>query len=279
MENTLFNYIDILKAQLEIRSSKNASYSLRAFARDLELAPSRLSEILNKKKGLSEKAAKDLANKIGLNEKEKEYFILSAKALHSRSTKEKTEASKELKEKLSPESVSRQLELVEFEQAHNWYHMAILELIELDECEHTVEWFAKKLRLKKAIVKNALERLEKIRWIVCDKGIYRATFESSTTSYDIPSDAIKKYHEEILKKAEQSLYLDEVHQREFLNMTLAFSKDQMKEAKEAIRLFQKEFANKFYSQETQKDSVYQLSVQLFRLDANINQSELLTKEV
>jgi uncharacterized protein (TIGR02147 family) len=86
----------------------------------------------------------------------------------------------------------------------------------------------------------------------------------------VPSNAIKKHHDEMLKKAEESLYTDDISQREFLNMTLAFSKKQMKEAKMAIRLFQEDFAKKFYSKESQKDSVYQLSVQLFRLDSNIN---------
>jgi uncharacterized protein (TIGR02147 family) len=148
--------------------------------------------------------------------------------------------------------------------------MAILELMELNDCEHTDSWFAKKLRLKKIVVSNALERLENIGWIVFDNGIYKATFNSSTTSFDVPSNAIKKHHDEMLKKAEESLYTDDISQREFLNMTLAFSKKQMKEAKMVIRLFQEDFAKKFYSKESQKDSVYQLSVQLFRLDSNIN---------
>lgn len=269
MKNIKFNYIDILNEQLEARSAKNNNYSLRAFARDLELNPSRLSQILSKKKGLSEKGAEALAEKLGLNDREKEYFILSAKAQHSRSLKVKTEAQNSLSEKLSPKKHSKRLELHDFEQAHNWYHMAILELIELKDCEHTIEWFAKKLKLNKIIIKNALLRLEKIGQLVLENNTYRASFQESETTNDIPSAAIKKYHEEILKKAEQSLFIDDVHNREFLSMTLAFSQQQMKEAKMAIHSFQKEFAEKFYPKSQEKDSVYQLSVQLFRLDSNL----------
>lgn len=273
MKEIKFNYIDILNEQLEARSARNSSYSLRAFARDLDLNPSRLSQILSKKKGLSEKGAIELAEKLGLTEREKEFFILSANAQHARSLKAKNEASSSLDEKLRPEVNKKSFDLHEFELAHNWYHMAILELVELKDCQHTVEWFAKKLKLKKLIVKNAIERLEKIGWLILEDGAYRASFQESETTNDIPSASIKKFHSEMLEKAEQSLTLDNVQDREFSNMTLAFSQNQMKEAKEAIRLFQKEFADKFYPKSEDKDSVYQLSVQLFRLDSNLTTME------
>lgn len=273
MKNIKFNYIDILKQQLEMRTAKNANYSLRAFARDLGLSPSRLSEVMNKKKGLSAMAATLLADKLGLTEKEKDFFLLSVKAQHARSSKDKTEATDILDKKLIPAKKNKQLEAREFEQAHNWYHTAILELTELKDCQHTVEWFAKKLKLKKVIVKNAIERLEKIGWLVNIDGVYKSVDEQSETTFDIPSNAIKKYHEEILKKAEHSLMTDSVLEREFLNMTLAFSQDHMTEAKEAIRAFQKDFADKFYPKQQDRDSVYQLSVQLFRLDSNLETKE------
>jgi uncharacterized protein (TIGR02147 family) len=274
MKTKQFNYIDILKHQLELRSAKNSSYSLRAFARDLDLNPSRLSEILSKKKGLSLSAANLLADKLGLNAEEKEFFLLSVNAQHSRSLKVKDQALATLTEKLTPEKKIKQLEQQEIEQAYNWYHTAILELTELKDCEHTVEWFAKKLKLKKVIIKNALERLEKIGWLKMEDGIYKSSYIESETTFDVPSSTIRKYHEEVLKKAEQSLLTDSILEREFLNMTLAFSQEQMKEAKEAIRSFQKDFADKFYPKEKAKDSVYQLSVHLFRLDSNLEAKEL-----
>lgn len=269
MKKIIFNYIDILNEQLEVRSAKNSSYSLRAFARDLELSPSRLSQILNKKKGLSEEAAVALAEKLGLSDREQSYFVLSAKSQHSRSLKVKAEATKDLKDIMSPKLKSMPINNREFELAHSWYHMAILELMELRDCEHSPEWFAKKLNIKKIIVKNALERLEKIGWIKLQNGSYCANFEANESPNDLPSDAIKKFHDDMLKKAEAALFTDDINHREFQNMTLAFSLAQMQEAKEAIRSFQKEFAKKFYPDTQERDSVYQLSVQLFRLDSNL----------
>lgn len=267
MKNNDYNYIDILNNELEERSAKNASYSLRAFARDLNMNASRLSEILNRKKGISEKAANEVAKTLNLNEKEKEFFVLSATSQHSRSNKSKKEAALNLKTQLK--SKAHNITLEEFERAQNWYHFAIMELIELKDCKHTTEWFAKKLKLQKIVIQSALERLQSLGWIKFENGKFIARDNESESTYDIPSNAIKKYHEEILTKAGQSLFTDDIKDREFLNMTLAFSQDQLEEAKASIRAFQKEFAEKFYDPKKDKDSVYQLSVQLFRLDTKL----------
>lgn len=269
MKNEKYSYIRVLKEQLEFRVAKNTHYSLRAYARDLEINASRLSEILNNKKGLSEDAAQKIAHKLGLTQKETELFILSAKALHARSLKEKKAAQLALKNKLDTLKSIQKLSADEFELANNWYHLTILELLELDECDHSLEWFSKKLKLNKTTIKAALERLQKIGWIKSKNGKFTASHEQSETAYDVSSNSHKKFHDEMLKRAEHSLFYNDVNEREFLNMTLAFSTKQMIEAKASIRQFQKDFAEKYYSAEKSKDSVYQLSIQLFRLDSDL----------
>lgn len=55
------NYRFFLKRELNARKARNAAYSLRSFARDLEMPSSKLSEVLNSKCGLSQKSAEKLA--------------------------------------------------------------------------------------------------------------------------------------------------------------------------------------------------------------------------
>ena len=95
------DYRDILQCEFEARRARNAFYSLRSFARDLELPPSSLSEVLNRKKGLSLKAAQRILGKLQLDEEEQKTFLLSVGANHSRSKSEKNSAQKKLKEHLS----------------------------------------------------------------------------------------------------------------------------------------------------------------------------------
>jgi uncharacterized protein (TIGR02147 family) len=72
------DYRDILKNQLQKRQKMNPRYSLRAFAKKLEISPSKVSEIISGKKRLSAERAEDIAQRLDLRGKEHELFVLSA---------------------------------------------------------------------------------------------------------------------------------------------------------------------------------------------------------
>lgn len=78
----------------------NPKYSLRAFANALDLEPSKLSEILSGKKGLSAERAEKICARLRLQGLAKDVFILSVQSQHSRIKKQKDEATKKLKELL-----------------------------------------------------------------------------------------------------------------------------------------------------------------------------------
>jgi hypothetical protein len=52
----------LLEQELARRQSRNLRYSLRAFARDLQLSPSFLCQILAAKRGFSAKSAERISN-------------------------------------------------------------------------------------------------------------------------------------------------------------------------------------------------------------------------
>ena len=54
---------DILKKELTQRQSNNPAYSLRAFARFLEISPATLSQIISGKRGVSVKRLDHIMNK------------------------------------------------------------------------------------------------------------------------------------------------------------------------------------------------------------------------
>lgn len=82
--NKNIEYREILSREFQKRRERNANYSLRSFARDLDLAPSRLSEILNYKQGLSQEKAKEVCQALPISNYEKEVFLLSVQASHAR---------------------------------------------------------------------------------------------------------------------------------------------------------------------------------------------------
>jgi uncharacterized protein (TIGR02147 family) len=256
------DHVQTLRAELKFRRERNPGYSLRSFGRDLGLAPSALSSLLNGKKGLSEEKAAGIAQKMGLSESEREFFLLSARASHARKKTERLGAEAELTSRKN----SHLMKESELALAQGWHHQAILELTELKACEHSVEWFAKRLNLSTAETAAAVARLTKLGWLKLEKGRYSANWASTEISSDLPSSAIKGFHRQILAKADEALLNQDLAAREFQSTTFAFDAKKMKEAKQAIRAFQRKFAHQFYSASKAKNSVYQISVQFFRLD-------------
>jgi uncharacterized protein (TIGR02147 family) len=256
------DHLSILQAELKIRRERNSAYSLRSFGRDLGLAPSALSSLLSGKKGLSEKKAASIAKKIGLGEAEQEMFLLSARARHARRKAARAGAEAELANRRS----SHQIEEREIALAQNWYHQTILELTELKDCAHSIEWFAGRLGLSLAETRAGIERLQKLGWLTREKGQYKAKWTTTTASSEIPSQAIKGFHRQILAKADQAILRQDLAAREFQSTTIAFDTRKLKDAKKAIRDFQQKFSQEFYLASKTKNSVYQISIQFFRLD-------------
>ena len=93
---TPVTYQTVLRDELEYRKSRNPGYSLRAFARDLSMAPSSLTEVLGGAKGISLPKARKLARKLGLREDLREIFVLSARAQHARAAVDRETAVKQL---------------------------------------------------------------------------------------------------------------------------------------------------------------------------------------
>ncbi len=81
------DYRKILRDELARRVRQNPHYSLRAFARDLQIVPSRVSESLNNKQGLSRKAAEKIAARLRMPADKANLFLDLVTACHARSPK------------------------------------------------------------------------------------------------------------------------------------------------------------------------------------------------
>jgi hypothetical protein len=81
---------DILNAQLLARKQKNPAYSLRAFAKNIGMSPSRLSEVLNAGKTMSQKSAATIGARLFEKESDLQYFkdLVTIEALRDESERE-----------------------------------------------------------------------------------------------------------------------------------------------------------------------------------------------
>ena len=258
------DYRSLLKREYEQRSEKNPLYSLRAFARDLSISPSRISEIFNQKSGLSRKAAERLSLTMGFNPYEKEIFCTLVESQHARSFARRELAKLKFK-KLQANMEFEDLTMDTFHVISDWYHLAIVELTYLKNFRSNSAWIAKTLGISQTQTKLAIERLKKLNLLIEDKkGNFRAQNEFNASPNGIPSEAIKKCHQQMLEKAIGAIYTQSVEERDFSAMILSLDKRKLREAKKWIKEFRRKFCKKV-SKNKKRDSLYCLSIQFFNL--------------
>lgn len=255
------SYREILKNEFEQRNLKNSRYSLRSFARDLGLSPSRLSEVLNGRYGLSRKASEQIADRLSFSKTEKERFCDLVDVDHARSKTKKELARSRLKKSVLK---YKTMELDAFKIISDWHHLAILELTYLDEFTNDIKWISKTLGISPTAVETAIERLKKVGLLKEKAGKLTSTEDFSSIGEDKPSHAIKNFHKQVMERALSALFVQNFEERDFSSVVMAIHQSKLPQAKELIRKFKKEFGE-LVTNSVSKDSVYCLGVQFFNL--------------
>ncbi len=259
-------YTDILKSALEERMAANSSYSLRAFARDIGVQASNLSNIFNGKKGLSESKALEICEKLGLSDKESCHFCDLVNLRHAKSNLKRNMAKTRLQEYYTQDQVKIVKEDV-FKVIADWYHYAILELITVADFQSDAKWIAKKLGITSFQASEAVSRLERLELIEIVDGIISSTGIQLETTSGIASKSIKKLNKQLIEKAQIAVTNQNVDERHISTLTAAISSDDVKEYGALIEKFKSEInylANK-KNQNKKPDNVYCLAMQFFNL--------------
>lgn len=256
-----FNSIsELLGVEFSRRKQRNTSYSLRAFARDLRLSPSRLSEVLNGKEGLSEKTVDVIASTLTKKSVERGYIKDLVLAEFSRNSKVRESAKIRVDEMRKAESL-RRLREDQFRVISDWYHSAILELVHLPDFNEEPEWIAQRLGIPAVTASKALFRLHNLGLLSRQAdGKWIAKPEAYSAFSEMPSAAIRKFHHQILNMHSDSLREDPMHDRQFLSMILSIPRSRLEEFKTEMNKFATQFWQKIENEP--KDDLYSLSLQL-----------------
>ncbi|MCB0413801.1 MAG: TIGR02147 family protein [Bdellovibrionales bacterium] len=242
-----------LKSSFDELQSKNSSYSLRAFARKLEISPASLSEILNGKRKVSSQKAKKILERLCLP-KAKIGKILGSLLAEQDSI-----------------SAFEEISLDEFHVISDWYYFAVQSLSETQGFNPDPSWIAQRLNIKKVEAQKALDRLLDLGLLKKNKkGVLSSTSKSIATPTDQAHGALRKSHFQTLSLAEKSLEKDAVELRDFSNITIAMDPNDLPKAKKMIRDFRHRLCEVLESGE--KKEVYKLGIQLFSL-SNLNSTK------
>jgi uncharacterized protein (TIGR02147 family) len=256
------DYRHYLKGELETRIQRNATYSLRAFARDLKMMPQVLSLVLNGKKGLSTDAALHIAERLKLGVEDTAYFI---DLVHLNQAK--TDAARKLAQyRLSQyptEAAFNPLQEEVFKIISDWYHYAILELTFTGQLSNDAKSISKRLGITEHEAKQAIARLLKVGLLENQDGVLIKSERHITSTHDLPSAGLRKYHSQILDRAKEALESQDVGERDITGVTMAIDPSRLPEAKAMIKEFRRQLMTLLETGE--RAEVYQFSAQLFRL--------------
>lgn len=247
------------------RKKKNPSYSLRAFSRDLEIPVSRVSEIINGKVGISERRALQIADRLHFSSEEKSLFLDALQCQYGRSSIIKKKAKERIQTRTIEENT---IDEDHFSLIADWYHLALLELVGIKSDRHKEEVLAAKLGVTVGVVTEALSRLTRLGFLRYEDGKYIATRTEGTTTNNIPSEAIRRFHRQILTKAEESLEKHNVQDRDHTAIVFSFNKKDLPEIKERIRQFRRQLSREYQDAQA-ANAVYCMSIQLFELTENL----------
>jgi len=245
----MFNSVDFLMAEYVLRKNDNDRYSERAFARDLGLSPGFLKLLFQGKKQLSLARAQEVTQRLQWTEAQRVKFL---KSMQSESAKK----AKSLKGKFL-------LSDLDFFEISDWFHFAIIELIKAKDGQCSLEVICQRLEISKTEATFALKHLKRLNMVEeIKKGSYRVP-----DSYEVPSitsEGIRKYHKQMLERAKKAVEEQTMDERDLRSLTLAFDKARVQEAKDDIQKFVAQFEKKYGK--GSRNSVYQMSLALFRLD-------------
>lgn len=245
-------YVDLLVAEYISRKAVNSRYSERAFASAVGLSPGFLKLLFQGKKKLSVARAQEVASRLNFREPKRSKFLKSVRGAADKAS--------------SHLSGKNLLQENEFTEISDWFCFAIVELVKVKRGNISMEQVVDELGISKTEVVFAFNQLMKIGILKEDsRGHYCVP-----DSYEMPSissEGIRRFHRQMLLMAHASVSSQTPEERDLRGLTLAFEKSRLDEARKDIQKFVTAFEKKFGQGEV--DSVYQLSLSMFRLDKDL----------
>lgn len=237
------SFRDLLRERFVTLKQKNASFSLRAYARYLNVDQSFLSKVLKGEKKFSPEIMAQLSERLGL----------SPAQTHS----------------LLNSSGFQTLEEDQFRFVSDWSHFAILELAKTKSFKPDATYIAARLKLHIEEVRASLDRLEKFGFIERAEESFQLKRANNTwTQNTKTTEARRQLQRQYLEKSLKALDEVDFQEREHGSLTIAISKKKIPAFKQRLSEIRQQLAQEFQTEDA-LDEVYQLTTSLFPLTTPI----------
>jgi uncharacterized protein (TIGR02147 family) len=260
------SFRSFLKSHAEAAKATNPHWSYSTWAKKLGLqGTASLTMVVNGQRNPGPQLMQSLTAYFDFSEAEKAFFenLINLEKV-GEDTGLKYLVLRELK-RLSPLKNFELLDDKKFDVISNWYHFAIRQMTRLKGFQNDPHWIAKNLKfsITEKQIKNAIQTLLELDLIKENRGKLTKTQTKIGTTNDVPSEALRRFHEQALDNAKKSIRETDLSLRELRAATIVLKEDKLPKAKELIREFSDEFIKLMDTDDG--DNVYQMNIQLFPL--------------
>lgn len=265
-------YINKLILELELRKERNSQYSLRSFARDLDINSGTLTRILQLKRIPSLKLGQQLVVSLKLKDKETSHFLNSLAEEKWKSSLSRVP--KDLKKFGSPQSKGTiknelRIELEKYRALSDWIHYALLELTYVHDFKYNFSWMARRLNRSVSDVQAAVQRLIDLNLLEeKNKTLIKTKERITTKDKTQTTKPLRKLQKDLLIKAIDNLEQTDIEKRVASSMTMAVNLNNIEKARALISVFLSEMCELL--EEGEQNEVYNLIVNLSPASSILN---------
>ena len=271
----IFNYTDFrtfLRVHAEEKRKTSPNWSLGVWTKQLGFTSTAvLTNILNGKRNPGKNLEQKFLHYFKFNQNEKAYF---QDLVRLKKVSYDSRLSVALMEKMGKSNPNGSFELLDdrtFSVISKWFYYAIREMIQLSHFREDISWIQKNLEFKvtEKEIKKAIADLLELGLIYRDQnGRLKTTQKTIKTSNDIASEAIKRFHEQMLENSKTALRNIDVLERDITGRTFNIDEKNLPKLKQCIQEFRDKVCELF--EESPGTRTYQLNIQLLPLTKRQN---------
>ena len=257
------DYREIISDKFEERRRVNARYSLRAFARDLKISPSRLSDVLASKGNLSVDKARQIAKLLTLNPLVTKDFIDLVEASGRGVESVKSAAKKRIQTRSKTENL-RRISDDELSIMSDWRNLAVWTFMTLPAFDGQRNTIAKHFKMNVIEVEDILRRLERLKMVSLNGKTGAIGNTQAYAGGSFPSPEVRVFHRQISELGREAIESQAYTERHAESAILTIDKSKYGEIEQKIANFCRSLV-KDYSDQPANNSVYGLSLTFFKL--------------
>lgn len=236
----------LLEEELGARRVRNPAYSLRAFARDLGLNVTSLSQAMSGKRALRGDNLRKVFASMRVSDADREFLL--------------RESSRRGQYRKVPDSY-RPIDRETFESLRHEIFFPLLSLCRLEN-RADPDWIAARLGVDAAAVRETLAAVKRLGYVEETEGRLRRTIAPISFHESVQkSEPIRRYHLSNLEKARKALTELPTEARHFATITMPVNPERWAEAEKRIRHFAMKLSA--FLEKGATSEVATLSVQLF----------------